>query len=60
MGTWARLVSDCHAAGIRSAVKLTDSLIAATAIERGLAVVTQDRDYDRVAKAHPDLRVLNV
>ena len=60
MGAWARLVADCDAAGIRNAVKLTDSLIAATAIEHGLAVVTQDSDYDRVAKAHPDLRVLNV
>ncbi len=41
----------------RSAVKLTDLLIAATAIEHGLPVVTQDRDFERVAGAHPALRV---
>jgi predicted nucleic acid-binding protein len=60
MGAWARLVADCRAAGIQGAVKLTDSLIAATAIEHGLGVVTQDADFDRIAKAHPDLRVLSV
>jgi predicted nucleic acid-binding protein len=60
MGAWARLVADCRAAGIHRAVKLTDSLIAATAVEHGLAVVTQDGDYDQVAKAHAELRVLNV
>ncbi len=41
-------------------VKLTDALIAATAIERGLAVVTQDNDYDQITTAHPPLRVLKV
>jgi predicted nucleic acid-binding protein len=30
-------------------VKLTDALIAATAIEHGLAVITQDDDYERIA-----------
>ena len=60
MGTWARLVADCRKAGIQRAIKLTDSLIAATAIEHGLPVVTQDRDFTRVAEAHPELMVLSV
>lgn len=60
MGAWARLVADCRAAGIQRAIKLTDSLIAATAVEHGLPVVTQDRDFERVANAHSPLRVLTV
>jgi predicted nucleic acid-binding protein len=60
MVTWARLVADCRGAGLRRTVKLTDSLIAATAIEHGLAVVTQDDDYDQMAQAHPRLSVLRV
>lgn len=57
MVTWARLVADCRAAGAHRTVKLTDALIAATAVEHGLPVVTQDRDYEKIAKAHSDLRV---
>ena len=60
MGAWARLVIDCRAAGIHRTVRLTDSLIAATAIDLGLPVVTQDDDYDRLATAHPALTVLRV
>ncbi len=60
MVTWARLVADCRAAGIHRTVKLTDAVIAATAIEHGLPVVTQDADYDRIAVAHPALGVINV
>lgn len=60
MGAWARLVADCRAAGIHRAIKLTDSLIAATAIEHGLPIVTQDGDFARIAEAHPDLRVRGV
>jgi predicted nucleic acid-binding protein len=60
MVSWARLVVDCRAAGIHRTVKLTDALIAATAIEHGLAVVTQDDDYDRIAAAHSALRVIKV
>jgi predicted nucleic acid-binding protein len=60
MVTWARLVSDCRAADIQRTVKLTDALIAATAVEHGLPVVTQDDDYDRIAAAHRPLRVLRV
>lgn len=59
MGAWA-LVTDCRAAGIQRTVKLTDSLIAATAIDLGLPAVTQDDDYDRLATAHPALTVLRV
>ncbi len=58
--TWARLVADCRAAGVHGAVKLTDALIAATAVEHGLPVVTQDQDYDRIARAHPALGVARV
>jgi predicted nucleic acid-binding protein len=60
MVSWARLVADCRDAGIHRAVKLTDSLIAATAVEHGLPVVTQDDDYEQIAGAHPALRVLRV
>jgi predicted nucleic acid-binding protein len=59
MVAWARLVNDCRRAGLH-AIKLTDALIAATAIEHGLPVVTQDDDYDAIARAHPSLRVLKV
>ena len=41
-------------------IKLTDALIAATAVEHGLPVVTQDNDYDQMAVAHAPLQVLNV
>jgi predicted nucleic acid-binding protein len=60
MVTWARLVSTSKAAGVHRTIKLTDALIAATAIEHGLPVVTQDTDYDHMARAYPDLHVLNV
>lgn len=60
MVAWARLVADCRAAGIHRTVKLTDALIAATAVEHGLQIVTQDDDYDRIATAHAELRVLKV
>ncbi len=60
MVTWARLVADCRAAGSHRMVKLTDSLIAATAVEHGLPIVTQDTDYDQMAQAHPALRVEKV
>ncbi|MGH2366367.1 MAG: PIN domain-containing protein [Chloroflexota bacterium] len=60
MAAWARLVIDCRAAGIQRTVKLTDALIAATAIDLGLPVVTQDDDYDRMARAHSALHVLRV
>lgn len=60
MVAWARLVSDCRAAGIHGTVKLTDALIAATAVEHGLPVVSQDDDFERIARAHPALRVVKV
>jgi predicted nucleic acid-binding protein len=60
MTTWARLVRDCRVAGIHRTVKLTDALIAATAVEHGLAVVTQDDHYDRMARAHAPLQVSKV
>ena len=60
MVAWARLVTDCRAAGIQQTVKLTDALIAATAVEHGLSVVTQDNDYDQIARAHTPLTVIKV
>lgn len=60
MVSWARLVTDCRAAGVHRAVKLTDALIAATAIEHGLPVVTQDSDFDKIAQACPTLSVIKV
>ncbi|MGH2987657.1 MAG: PIN domain-containing protein [Solirubrobacterales bacterium] len=60
MVAWASLVADCRAAGLRRTVRLTDSLIAATAVEHGLAVVTQDADFDAIAGAHPKLRIERV
>jgi predicted nucleic acid-binding protein len=60
MVSWARLVADCHAAGVHRAVKLTDALIAATAIEHGLPVITQDADFDQIARACSDLSVIRV
>ena len=60
MVSWARLVADCRAAGVHRAVKLTDALIAATAIEHGLPVVTMDCDFDQIARACPALSVVKV
>jgi predicted nucleic acid-binding protein len=60
METWAALVADCRATGVHRTVKLTDALIAATAVERGLPVITQDDDYEQMARAHPALRVYKV
>jgi predicted nucleic acid-binding protein len=60
MVSWARLVADCRTAGVHRAVKLTDALIAATAIEHGLPVVTQDAGFDRIARACPALSVIRV
>ena len=60
MGAWARLVADCRSGGIYRTVRLTDALIAATAIEHGVPIVTQDDDYSQIARVHPALRVLRV
>jgi predicted nucleic acid-binding protein len=60
MVSWARLVADCRRAGVHRAVKLMDALIAATAVDRGLPVITQDGDYEKIARAHAPLQVVNV
>jgi predicted nucleic acid-binding protein len=60
IGAWARLVADCQAAGIHRTVKLTDALIAATAVEHGLPVISQDGDFATIAAAHSPLRVIGV
>ncbi len=57
MSAWARLVTDCRRAGIHRTIKLTDALIAATAVDQGLPVVTQDRDFEEIARAHVHLQV---
>ena len=58
MSAFARLVHDCRRADVRP--KVLDALIAATAIEHGLTVVTQDDDFDTIASAHPALTVRRV
>ena len=58
MSAFARLVHDCRRADVRP--KILDALIAATAVEHGLPVVTQDDDFDRIASAHPPLAVRRV
>ena len=60
MVAWARLVDDCRAAGVQRTIKLTDALIAATAVEHGLPVVTQDGDFESIASVHPPLAVVRV
>lgn len=60
MSAWARIVDDCRRAGIHRTVRLTDSLIAATAVAHGMAVVTQDQDFDRLAQVHEPLEVWSV
>lgn len=60
MAAWARLVVDCRRVGVHRTVRLTDALIAATAVVHGLPVVTQDEDFDQIATAHPLLRVIRV
>jgi len=58
MGAFARLTQDCRQAGSRPTI--LDSLIAATAIEHGLPVVTRDDDFSAMAEAHPRLVVHRV
>ncbi len=60
MTAWARLVIDCRRMGVHRTVRLTDALIAATAVVHGLPVVTQDEDFDQIAAAHSALRVVRV
>ena len=60
MDAWARLVNDCRSADVHRTVRLTDALIAATAIAHGLPIVTRDADYTRIADAHVPLQVLLV
>jgi predicted nucleic acid-binding protein len=58
MGAFARLTHDCRQTGARP--KILDALIASTAIEHGLPVVTQDDDFASMARAHPRLVVERV
>lgn len=58
MGAFARLAHDCRQAGVRP--RILDALIASTAIEHGLPVVTQDDDFAAMARAHPPLQVERV
>ncbi len=60
MTAWARLVADCRVAGIHRTIRLTDALIAATAVEHGLPVVSQDGDFEKIATAHSPLNTLSV
>ncbi len=53
---FARLVHDCRRAGLRP--RVLDALVAATAIEHGLPVVTQDEDFAAIANVHSALAVV--
>ncbi len=55
MSVFARLVHECRAVGRR--VTVLDAVIAATAIQHGLPVYTQDADFAVIAEAHPALDV---
>lgn len=55
MSHFARLVHDCRSAGTRPTV--LDALIAATAVQHGLPVFTQDADFETIAAAHAPLDV---
>jgi hypothetical protein len=58
MGAFARLVYDCRRAGVRP--RVLDALIAATGVEHGLPVVTQDEDFAAMATVHPALTIVRV
>jgi predicted nucleic acid-binding protein len=58
MSAFARLVHDCRQAGLRP--RVLDALIAATAVEHGLPVVTQDADLAAIARAHLPLTIIRV
>jgi predicted nucleic acid-binding protein len=58
MSAFARLVYDCRRAGSRP--RVLDALIAATGIEHGLPVATQDEDFAAMAKTHATLIVVSV
>jgi predicted nucleic acid-binding protein len=58
MSAWARLVADCQAVGIHRAIRLTDALIAATAVEHGLPIISQDGDFEKIAAVHGPLHTL--
>jgi len=57
-GAFARLVDDCRRTGVRA--RVVDALIAATAVEHGLPVITQDDGFTAMAGAHGRLHVLRV
>lgn len=57
MSAWATIVSACRNAGVSKSIKLMDSLIAATALQHGLAVITQDSDFALIAESIPELDV---
>jgi predicted nucleic acid-binding protein len=58
MSAFARLVYDCRRTGLRP--RVLDALIAATAVEHGLPVVTQDQDFADMANMHAALTVVAV
>ncbi len=58
MSTFARVVQDCRTAGARPSV--LDAVIAATAVQHGMPVFTQDAGFEAISKAHPALDVRRV
>lgn len=58
MSHFARIVHDCRTGGVRPTV--LDAIVAATAVQHGLPVFTQDADFDAIAGAHPAVVVQRV
>ncbi len=58
MSRFARIVHDCRGAGVRPTV--LDAMIAATAVQHGLPVFTQEAGFDVIASAHSELDVRRV
>lgn len=50
----------CESGVLLWRVEILDARISATAIEHGLAVVTQDADFDLIAAAEPGLDLIKV
>lgn len=59
MSAWAQRVAQCRRSGVERTVRLTDALLAATAMAHGLPVVSQNADFDQLATT-PELEVRKV
>ena len=60
MQSWAVIAQACTVSGVAKRIQTFDALIAATALEHGLPVITQDRDFDLIQSVEPRLDVIKV